>query len=168
MSDVPFRILMVCMGNICRSPTAEGVLRARLPAAGLADRVLVASAGTHGAWHAGEAADTRAIRHAALRGYDLTSHRARALRDDDLAFDLLLAMDWENLMEMERRWPAAPRGRIRRLSEFARKHAKQGHVPDPYTAGPRAFEQVLDLVEDACDGLVLSLPLMLSGRSGTS
>jgi protein-tyrosine phosphatase len=168
--DRPYHILMVCMGNICRSPTAEVVLRAQLHRAGLADRVQVASAGTHGHWHAGEGSDPRSVRHAARRGYDLSAHRARALTDEDVRrFSLLLAMDWDNLGEMERRWPDAPAGRMRRLSEFARRFPAQDVIPDPYSAGPQAFEQVLDLVEDACEGVVLALPeQIVAGGKGTS
>jgi protein-tyrosine phosphatase len=166
----PYRILMVCMGNICRSPTAEVVLRVKLQAAGLAERVLVESAGTHGHWHAGQGAEHRATRHAAQRGYDLSAHRARAVRHDDAErHALILAMDWENLVELGQRWPDVPVGRIRRLSEFARKFVEQEFVPDPYTGGPEDFERVLDLVEDACDGLVQALPRQVPGLSkGTS
>ena len=166
----PYRILMVCMGNICRSPTAEVVLRHKLPAAGLAGRVLVESAGTHAGWHAGEGADHRAKRHAANRGYDLSTHRARALRrDDSERHDLVLAMDWENLVELGQRWQDVPVGRIRRLSEFARRFVTQDFVPDPYQGGPEDFERVLDLVEDACDGLLLALPEQIRvARKGTS
>jgi len=148
------RVLAVCMGNICRSPTAAGVLRERLSRAGLAQRVAVDSAGTHADWHAGEQADARARKHALARGYDLSKHRARIVVDEDFErYDLILAMDWDNIAALEARCPPEQRGKLRRLSEFGRVHASEV-VPDPYYAGPAAFDHVLDLVEDACDGVV--------------
>jgi protein-tyrosine phosphatase len=147
------RVLMVCMGNICRSPTAEAVLRHKLHAAGLHDTVKVDSAGTH-AWHAGAPPDTRSVAHAARRGYDLSALRARAVEDEDFErFDLILAMDWDNLALLEERCPQAHRGKLSRLTEHAIGSAAQV-VPDPYAGGPTSFEEVLDLVEAACDGLV--------------
>jgi protein-tyrosine phosphatase len=151
--DRPTRVLMVCMGNICRSPTAEGVLRAKLAAVGLAGRVEVDSAGTHD-WHAGAPPDVRSQAHALRRGYDLSAQRARALEAHDFdRFDLLLAMDGDNLALLEGRCPPERRRRLRRLMEFA-PHAGRGDVPDPYYGGAKAFDEVLDLVEAACDGLV--------------
>jgi protein-tyrosine phosphatase len=148
------RVLMICMGNICRSPTAAGVLRERLRKAGLAGRIEVDSAGTHADWHAGEQADARARKHASARGYDLSAHRARRVSDEDFErYDLILAMDWDNIAALEARCPPERRGKLRRLSEFGRAHASEV-VPDPYYAGPAAFDHVLDLVEDACDGVV--------------
>jgi protein-tyrosine phosphatase len=148
------RVLMICMGNICRSPTAAGVLRERLRKAGLAGRIEVDSAGTHADWHAGEQADARARKHASARGYDLSAHRARRVSDEDFErYDLILAMDWDNIAALEARCPPEQRGKLKRLSEFGRAHASEV-VPDPYYAGPAAFDHVLDLVEDACDGLV--------------
>lgn len=147
------RVLMVCMGNICRSPTAEGVLRHKLQAAGLADRVSVESAGTH-ASHAGEPPDARSARSALRRGYDLSGLKARRVTDDDFQrFDLILAMDWDNFALLEAQAPAARRARIQRLMEFA-KRSDAPVVPDPYFGAAQGFDHVLDLVEDACDGLV--------------
>ncbi len=152
---------MVCMGNICRSPTAEGVLRAKLAAAGLAGRVRVDSAGTH-AYHVGEPPDERAQAHAARRGYDLSALRARAVDPDDYRrFDLLLAMDWDNLALLQDDCPPGSERKLRRLMEFA-PGAGSEVVPDPYYGGSRGFEQVLDLVETACDGLISHL----SGKPG--
>lgn len=146
-------VLFVCMGNICRSPTAEAVLRDKLRNAGLHDRVRVDSAGTH-AWHAGAPPDERSIAHAARRGYDLRSLRARPVIDADFErFDLILAMDWDNLALLEDRCPPPLRRKLGRLTEHCRHHDSPV-VPDPYTGGAQGFEQVLDLVEDACDGLV--------------
>jgi protein-tyrosine phosphatase len=150
------RVLMVCMGNICRSPTAEAVLRHKLRAAGLQDHVEVDSAGTH-AWHAGAPPDDRSIAHAARRGYELADLRARPVVDADFErFDLILAMDWDNLALLEERCPPQHRRKLSRLTEHAVNHDSQ-IVPDPYAGGAAGFEQVLDLVEDACDGLVKRL-----------
>lgn len=145
-----YRILMVCTGNICRSPTAEAVLRAKLQAAGLAARVTVDSAGT-GDWHVGEPPDARSQRHAANRGYDLASLRARRVAEDDFRrFDFILAMDEDNLADLQRLSPG--RGVRARVRLFA--HVE---VPDPYQGGPAGFERVLDLVEAASDAWVEDL-----------
>ena len=150
------RVLMVCMGNICRSPTAEGVLRHKLREAGLGDIVEVDSAGTH-SYHVGEPPDRRSARHAQRRGYDLSALRARKVSDADFEkFDLILAMDWENLSLLEDQCPPQHRAKLRRLTEFAQRHASPV-VPDPYYSGADGFEAVLDLVEDACDGVVAHL-----------
>jgi protein-tyrosine phosphatase len=149
----PVRVLMVCMGNICRSPTAEGVLRQRLQAAGLSDLVHVDSAGTHG-YHIGSPPDERSQAHARRRGYELAGLRARRVCDDDFAgFDLILAMDDDNLEWLLAQCPAEHRARVGKLVAFARGD-HEGAVPDPYYGGKADFERVLDLVEDACDGLV--------------
>jgi len=149
----PRKVLMVCMGNICRSPTAEGVLRHKLREAGLDQRVLVQSAGTHD-YHAGEPPDRRAAAHALQRGYDLSAQRARQVAPEDFAaFDLILAMDHDNLERLQARCPPEHRAKLRRLTEFARHH-RSPVVPDPYDGGAAGFERVPDLIEDACDGLV--------------
>ena len=156
------RVLMVCMGNICRSPTAEGVLRAKLQRAGLAGRVLVDSAGTLGS-HSGEPPDPRAVRHAAQRGYDIAGLRARAVTADDFTrFDCLLAMDQDNLAWLHKRSPAEAPARLDLLMLHARRHPDVQVIPDPYYGGPAGFERVLDLLEDACDGLVLHLQAQLA------
>jgi protein-tyrosine phosphatase len=157
------RVLMVCMGNICRSPTAEGVLRAKLAAAGLGDRVWVDSAGTHG-WHAGAPPDLRSQHHAARRGYDLSAQRARRLVAQDLQrFDYLLVMDQDNLDDVQAlAAEAGPphRAAVHKLLHFAGH--PQADVPDPYDGGTDGFEHVLDLVEGACDGLLVHLSERLS------
>lgn len=146
-------VLMVCMGNICRSPTAEAVLRQKLVEAGMSREVVVDSVGTH-AWHAGEPPDRRAISHARKRGYDLTDLRARVVtRDDFENCDFILAMDWGNLDLLEDQCPEIHRGKLGRLMQHARQH-REPVVPDPYQGGAAEFERVLDLVEDACDGFV--------------
>jgi len=147
------RVTFVCMGNICRSPTAEAVFRARVRGAGLAHRVQVDSAGTHD-FHPGEAPDLRSQRHARQRGYDLSGLRARQLaRADFEGSTLLLAMDEDNLAHAAERCPPDHRHKLRLLTEFCRVHASAS-VPDPYYGTPQDFELVLDLVEDACDGLL--------------
>ncbi len=160
------RVLMVCMGNICRSPTAEGVLRAKLQQAGLGGLVQVDSAGTHG-YHTGEAPDPRAVRHAAQRGYHIAGLRARPVAPDDFArFDWLLAMDEDNLEWLRKRAPADVPARIEPLMSHARRHPQVRAVPDPYYGGPAGFDHVLDLVEDACDGLLPQLQAALAQPLG--
>ncbi len=161
------RVLMVCMANICRSPTAEGVLRARLAAAGLTDWVHVESAGTH-AFHVGSRPDGRSQAHAARRGYDLSALRARAIDELDFErFDLLLAMDWDNLALLQQRCPPEHALKLRRLMEFA-PQAGSEVVPDPYYGDAAGFDRVLDLVEAACDGLVDHLSRTVQRSPGTS
>ncbi len=148
------RILFFCMGNICLSPTAEGVMRAKLAAAGL--DVEVDSAGTHG-YHAGEPPDERSQAHAARRGYDLSMLRARQLVAADFhRFDLVLGMDANNIARAERLCPPGQRHKLKLLLDCA-PQAGRLDVPDPYYGGEAGFEEVLDLVEAACDGLVATL-----------
>lgn len=147
------RVIMVCMGNICRSPTAEGVLRHKLALRGLSTMVEVASAGTH-AHHISDPPDARAQTHAAKRGYDISKQRARRLRGDDFEiFDHLLAMDWDNLALLEEKCPSEHKSKVGLLMRFARRHQSQV-VPDPYYGAANGFEVVLDYIEDACDGLI--------------
>ncbi|MGO4328324.1 low molecular weight protein-tyrosine-phosphatase [Cupriavidus sp. 2TAF22] len=160
-----FAILMCCMGNICRSPTAEGVLRAKLQAAGMAAQVELDSAGTHG-YHIGRAPDARAQRHALARGYDLSAQRARqAVAADFARFDLVLAMDWDNLQALSAICPPASRDRLLLLMSFATRHDAD-EVPDPYYGEGDGFERVLDYVEDACDGVIALLRSKGLGAAG--
>lgn len=132
-------VLLVCLGNICRSPTAAAVLRHELARAGVAD-VLVESAGT-ASYHEGHAADRRSVHHARLRGVDLSAHRARGVRDDDFArFDHLWCMDDDNLATLRGRCPAGHRGKLGLFLVDA-------PVPDPYYGDASGFERVLDLCE---------------------
>lgn len=148
-----FSVLMVCMGNICRSPTAEGVFRHLVREAALEDRVHIDSAGTHG-YHVGAPPDERSCHHAALRGYDLSPLRARRVHARDFEqFDLLLAMDWENLELLEEQCPPEHRAKLKRLMEFAPPGLGEV-VADPYYGGKDGFETVLDHVEAACAGLL--------------
>ena len=152
----PLRVLMVCMGNICRSPTAHGVLEKKLADAGLAGRIEVDSAGTHD-YHVGRPPDERAQQHAARRGYDLSAQRARQLLARDFSdFDLVLVMDDPNERAARALCPPAQRHRLHRLTDFCTRH-RAHEVPDPYYGGAAGFEAVLDLVEDACDGVLQAL-----------
>jgi protein-tyrosine phosphatase len=163
-------VLMVCMGNICRSPTAEAVLRDRLERKGWADRVLLDSAGTHG-YHVGAPPDPRAIEHAARRGYDLTGLRARRVGPNDFQrFELILPMDDVNLADLQERCPPALSDRLWLLLEAAAYPAQPARrdVPDPYYGGPAGFEQVLDLVESACDALIPHIERRLNALESAS
>ncbi len=160
----PYRVLFVCMGNICRSPTAHGVFETRVREAGLGDRVRVDSAGTH-SYHVGAPPDARSQAHAAQRGYDLSTQRARQLTAGDFEdFDLILAMDWDNLALAEERCPPQHAHKLRRFAEFFQHH-NSPVVPDPYQGGARGFEEVLDLVEDGCEGLMQHVRRSLAGAN---
>jgi len=147
------RILFVCLGNICRSPTAEVVFRAVAQREAPDLTLEIDSAGTAG-YHVGELPDRRTRQAAARRGYDMSALRARVVEPDDFEhFDLILAMDRENLRALERSAPAQARDRLRLFLEFA-PEAGISEVPDPYYGGPNGFEDVLDLVEAASRGLL--------------
>lgn len=136
-------------------------MRHQVDAAGLADHIEIDSAGT-GDWHVGEPPDTRAQAAARTRGYDLSTLRARQVSADDFErFDLLLAMDEANLTELRRRCPPAHRDKVRLLMEFA-PGASETEVADPYFGGAQGFEQVLDQVERACEGLLDTLRARLA------
>lgn len=146
-------VLFVCLGNICRSPTAEAVFTERVESAGLSDRFVIDSAGT-GGWHVGEAPDERAASAAARRGYDLGRLRARQVEPADFErFQFILAMDRENLAELEAMKPADFAGELRLFLEYAR-HSDIDEVPDPYFGGVGGFDHVLNLIEDAAGGLL--------------
>jgi protein-tyrosine phosphatase len=152
-SERSFSILFVCHGNICRSPSAEAVMRTRAARAGLGNRLLIDSAGTS-ACHAGEAPDRRSSRVAGQRGYDLSGLRARQVCAEDFQrFDLILAADRQNLAELVRRCPAAYADRLALMLDVLPQGAVR-EVPDPYYGGPSGFDQVLDLLESACDGWI--------------
>lgn len=153
-SAVTTRILMVCTSNICRSPTAEGVLRAKLQQAGLQAQFRVDSAGTQG-YPTAEPPDPRAIQAATKRGYDISRLQARPMRPEDFTrFDWLLAMDQTHLDWLHKRGPQDAVARCALLMPLARQTRGMTEVPDPYFGGPAGFERVLDLLEDACDGVV--------------
>lgn len=149
-------ILFVCLGNICRSPTAEGVFRAHSERAGLAGQLHIDSAGT-AAYHVGSPPDSRAQAAALRRGVDLSAQRARQVTTDDFArFDYLLAMDRENLANLEAICPPAQRSRLRLFLDFATDPPVL-EVPDPYYGSGDGFEEVLDLVEAASEGLIADI-----------
>lgn len=146
-------ILFVCLGNICRSPTAEAVFRATAERSGQASRLHVDSAGT-GEWHVGNPPDWRAIAHARKRGYDLSSLRARQVgREDFERFDWILAMDRSNLRDLESMRPGAFRGHLGLFLDLAPALGRR-EVPDPYDGGGEGFELVLDLIEEASRALL--------------
>jgi protein-tyrosine phosphatase len=150
------RILFVCMGNICRSPTAEGVMRSLLRAEGLEGAVEVQSAGT-GGWHAGSAPDERAVAVARSRDIVVEGEARQVTAEDFERFDLLLAMDRENERELLARAPdEQARAKVRLLREFDPASVAAGDldVPDPYYGGPHGFDRVLDQVQAACRGLL--------------
>ncbi|MFA6313704.1 MAG: low molecular weight protein-tyrosine-phosphatase [Sterolibacterium sp.] len=148
------QIVFVCMGNICRSPTAEGVMRALAERAGLAQIYQLDSAGTH-AYHVGNPPDSRSLKAAARRGYDLSALRARQIGADDFTrFDLLLAMDRDNLARLERACPQNLRHKLGLFLEYA-DGCDEDEMPDPYYGGDEGFERVLDLAEAAAHGLIL-------------
>jgi protein-tyrosine phosphatase len=151
------RLCFVCLGNICRSPTAEAVMRHLVGEAGLTDRIHIDSAGT-GDWHLGEAPDPRTQQTARRRGFHL-DHRAQRFAAKDFArFDLILAMDGKNLRDLERMAPTpADRAKVRLLRSFDPKAPQGAEVPDPYYGGPNGFDEVFDVCEAACRGLLAHL-----------
>ena len=141
------------MGNICRSPTAEGVFKQKLSELGLLHEVYIDSAGTHN-YHPNSPPDKRSQKHALNRGYDLSDLRARPVVDSDFEeFDLILAMDWDNRALLEEKCPGKHINKIRGLAEFLQK-TQASVIPDPYYGGDQGFENVLDLIEEATDGLL--------------
>lgn len=146
-------ILFVCMGNICRSPAAEAVMNSIIKKAGMQDKIKCDSAGTI-AYHEGEPSDSRMKHHARMHGYSL-NHKARKIRFEDLEkFDYILTMDKENYadvleLDKERKYF----DKILMMTKFCTNHDEE-EVPDPYYGGPAGFEKVLDLLEDACEGLL--------------
>ncbi len=147
------KVLFVCLGNICRSPTAEAVFRRKAIEAGL--DVYIDSAGT-GAWHQGELPDARAREAGQKRGYSFAGQTARAVFDTDFRdFDFILAMDRRNLQELKQRVTENFTGKLDLFLEYGQ--SKNQEVPDPYYGGLDGFENVLDLIEDASDGLIRTL-----------
>ena len=170
------QVLMVCMGNICRSPMAEGVLRAKLEQAGLGGDVWVDSAGTHG-FHRGAAADPRAVAQAALRGYRIAGLKSRPVAAADFSrFDMLLAMDQANLASLRERCPPAEQHRLHLLLACGLEApdtlknpstVRVDEVPDPYYGSVAGFDAALDLIEPACDHLLMVLRRRLDGSNST-
>lgn len=153
MKEKEYKILFVCLGNICRSPSAEAVMKKWVQDAGLQHRIAIDSAGIQG-YHEGERADARMRAHAARRGYMLES-RSRPVRLDDFYdFDLIIGMDDRNIEDLKQKAPdLASVAKIHRMTEYSRNKCYD-HIPDPYYGSDAGFELVLDLLEDACGGLL--------------
>ena len=152
----PHRILFVCLGNICRSPMAEGVFRRVVAEEGLSESFVIDSAGL-GDWHIGQAPDHRAQKAARSRGIDISDQSARQIVEEDFdRFDLLLVMDGSNYAELKARAPHEVRAKIRPFLDFA-PHAGTKDVPDPFFGGTEGFDRALDLIEAAARGLLASL-----------
>jgi len=156
MSRRQIKVLFVCMGNLCRSPMAEGVFRGQVAQAGLDGLIAIDSAGTHD-YHVGEPPDPRAQQAAGRRGYDLSLLRGRQVARADLSeFDYVLAMDAANLRALERLCPSQHAHKLKLFMEFGANVALR-EVPDPYYGGEQGFERVLDMVEEASQGLLAHL-----------
>jgi protein-tyrosine phosphatase len=159
IDDKPVKLLFVCLGNICRSPAAEGVMQRMVAKEGLNDRIECDSAGTYGG-HKGERADVRMLRAASARGYDLQSISRQICTEDFDRFDMILTMDDGNYERVHRLAPSVEAARkVYRMTDFCRTHPDATHVPDPYYEGAEGFEKVLDLLEDACAGLLKQLKI---------
>lgn len=157
------RVLFVCMGNICRSPMAQGVLEQRLDEEQLQDRVQVDSAGTHH-YHTGDAPDRRGVAAARRRGIDISGQRCRAVRDTDFEeFDLILAMDSDNERALRAVCPPFYSDRVKLVLEFA-PHLREQQVPDPYYVGGEGFEKVLDMLDLCMEELMDELNDRLGPR----
>ncbi len=154
------KILFVCLGNICRSPMAETIFRKQVEEAGLQDRITIDSAGTAG-YHIGEKADKRMRMHAENRNYTITS-RGRQVEPTDFAhFDRIVAMDDSNMQNLRRICPKEYLPKLNKITDFAQKHSLD-EVPDPYYGGAEGFELVIDLLEDACEGLLATVKREIS------
>ena len=153
MREARVGVLFVCTGNICRSPTAEGIFRRLAADAGLSQAIVADSAGTHG-YHVGEPPDPRSQEAAQERGYDLSSLRARRIEPADFRrFDLIVAMDRGHLAILSRMAEPGAAHKLKLMMSYARRFSDQD-VPDPYYGGPQQFERVLDMLEDAARGLL--------------
>ncbi len=159
-----YKVIFVCLGNICRSPTAEGVFRAQVERAGLSGQIEIDSAGT-ASWHIGKSPDTRAQAAAAARGYDLSSLRGRQVAVVDFSrFDFVLAMDEDNQANLLAICPSEHRHKVRLFLSFSEQWTGQA-VPDPYYGGAEGFDQVLDMVEDASRGLLNTIRAEISRKA---
>ena len=153
MKEEKVRLLFVCLGNICRSPSAEAVMKRLVKDAGLGDRIEIDSAGITG-YHEGDRADSRMRAHAARRGYVLDSISRPVRQWDFHDFDLIIGMDDQNITDLKRMAPDLESvAKIHQMTEFSRNKLYD-HVPDPYYSGAEGFGLVLDLLEDACAGLL--------------
>jgi protein-tyrosine phosphatase len=149
MSEKAFQVLFVCLGNICRSPAAEGVMQHLVDEAGLSATIRIDSAGTE-SWHHGKLPDARMREAGKARGYTLQSRARQVKRDDLVNFDLILAMDADNLRNLRALDPEGLHAtKIRAFCDYCTDHDEK-EVPDPYYGGPEGFEKVLNLLEDGC------------------
>ncbi len=158
------KLLFICLGNICRSPAAEGIMRAKVEERWLDDDFFIDSAGI-GSWHVGELPDRRMRKHAARRGYDLTMRASQFRSEDFDKFDYIVVMDEENYRDVIERMPYTQneddreryRKKVLRMKDYFVKSKGYSSVPDPYYGGDDDFELALDLIEDGCDGLLTHL-----------
>jgi protein-tyrosine phosphatase len=164
MSMMKMKLLFICLGNICRSPAAEGIMRQMVEERALSNDIIVDSAGI-GSWHVGEMPDPRMRKHAARRGYDLSPLRARQFRADDFQkFDYIIVMDEENYHDvMERGGVYADARKVLRMKDYFIRYKGQQSVPDPYYGGAEGFERALNLIEDGCEGLLKDLVNKIKG-----
>lgn len=150
------KILFVCLGNICRSPAAEGIMKKKIREKGLEKHYSIDSAGLHD-YHEGELPDQRMRNHASKRGYELISRSRPVTYNDFFDFDLIIGMDDSNIQNLNRMAPdTETQQKIKRMTDFC-QHIPADHVPDPYYGGASGFENVLDILEDACEGLLEQL-----------
>ncbi len=158
------KLLFICLGNICRSPAAEGIMRQMVEERALSNDIIVDSAGI-GSWHVGEMPDPRMRKHAARRGYDLSPLRARQFRTDDFQkFDYIIVMDEENYHDvMERGGVYADARKVLCMKDYFIRYKGQQSVPDPYYGGAEGFERALNLIEDGCEGLLKDLVNKIKG-----
>jgi len=151
-----YKILFVCLGNICRSPSAEAIMKKMVDDAGLSGSVYIDSAGIHG-YHEGELSDSRMRMHGTRRGYKFDSRSRPVKTSDFYDFDMIVGMDDQNISDLKRKAPDLESlDKIHRMMDFSRNKLYD-HVPDPYYGGASGFELVLDLLEDACAGLLESI-----------
>lgn len=153
---MPIRVLFVCLGNICRSPTAEGVFRVKVQAAGLENEIQIDSAGT-GDWFIGREPDQRAQQYAAQAGYDISELRGRQIKPNDFEdFTYLLVMDRQNLADLQAMQPEDFNGHLGLFLDFD-SSLSIDEVPDPYSMGEPAFRNAIHLIELGCDGLLVDI-----------
>lgn len=153
--SMAYRVLFVCLGNICRSPAAEGVFKAYVEKSGLTKEIVIDSAGTSG-YHEGEAADERMRDHASRRGYKLDTPSRQFKKEDFKTFDQILVMDEKNLRDVLALASDADANKVKMFTDYCKKH-EVNFVPDPYFGGPKGFERVLDIVEDGCENLLAKI-----------
>lgn len=153
MNMKKYKILFVCLGNICRSPAAEGIMKKLINENNLSDKVIIDSAGTSG-YHIGELPDSRMRKHGSRRDYDFNSRSRKFTENDFELFDMIIAMDDNNYHNIVNLAPNLDSvSKVHRMTDFSIKHSHD-HIPDPYYSGSDGFELVLDLLEDACEGLL--------------